>query len=447
MSISTIRPLTSYSADQSARVGIWLVVFFVALLLPISFDLAGIRLSPLRLFVLVGLAPAILLFAQGKAGQVTAADWLFLAFSIWIVVSLVVNHGMGRFPLAVAFASETATCYLLGRLLIRGPQAYARIFLVGAVVLCLLLAPAIYELFTGRLIISDLFSPVFDVIQRGVSADKGRLGLNRVYTVFAHPILFGIFCATMVTNFALVLNGGWVLRVLAVGLSIFMTFMSLSSAPLLAVLFQLGLMAWWKLTRGAWWTLLVLSLGAYVFVDVVASRSPLSILFSYATFDPHSGWIRIAIFDYGSQAAINNPIFGIGLNTWPKPNWVPNSVDNFWLVMAMRYGLVGLMLIVLALAAHLTAICRARILGPQAALFRIAYLVSLVSLLLTLITVHVWDSAYAYVVFLIGAGGWFYTTDQSGQPEAGSKPAPSDQRTSLPFTRFPAKTAAGGTAS
>lgn len=444
MSSTTKRPSTVYQADQPASAGIWLVVFFVALLLPISFELGAIRLSPLRIFVLCCLGPALLLFAQGRAGRVTAADWLLLMFSAWIVVSMVVNHGAGRLPLAIAFAFETAACYLLGRLLIRGPQAYARIFSVGAIVLCLLFVPAVYELFTGRLIISDLLSPFFDVIQRGVSADKGRLGLNRVYTVFGHPILFGIFCATMVTNFALVLNGGWLLRSAAVALAVFMTFMSLSSAPLLAIVFQFGLLIWWKLTRGAWWTLAILSLAAYVFVDIVASRSPLSILFSYATFDPHSGWIRIAIFEYGSQAVANNPIFGIGMKPWPKPDWVPNSVDNFWLVMAMRYGLVGLVLIASGVAVHLWAICRARVIDPRASLFRIAYVISQVSLMLTLITVHVWDSAYAFVAFLIGAGGWFYTTDLSGPENTDLKVDAGGPRASLPFTRFPAKSFGAG---
>lgn len=438
MSSTTSWPSMNSDTSQPLNGGLWLGVFFVALLLPISFEIGGIRLSPLRIFVLGGLAPIFLLFAQGKAGRVTVGDCLFLLFSLWIMVSLVANHGAGRLPLAVAFASETAVCYLLGRMLIRGPDAYRRLFTVGAVVLCLLLVPALFELFTGKLIISDLFSPVFDVIQRGVSAERGRLGLNRVYTVFGHPILFGVFCATMVTNFALVLNGGWMLRLSAVGLAIFMTFMSLSSAPLLSIVVQLALLVWWKLTRGAWWILAILSLAAYAFVDIAASRSPLSILFSYATFDPHSGWIRIAIFDYGSQAALNNPVFGIGLNSWNKPDWVPNSVDNFWLVVAMRYGLVGLALFVLGLVAHLIAICRARVADPRAALFRLAYMMSMAALILTLATVHVWDSAYAFLVFLIGAGGWFYTSDLSEAVRTDPNKSNGTARVVLPFTRFPA---------
>ena len=436
MSNVNTRSIPVVPADPPVGSGLWLVVFFIALLLPISFDLAGIRLSPLRLFVLCALVPLLLLYVQGRAGRKVAADWLFLCFSAWIVLSMVVNHGAGRFPLAIAFASETAACYLLGRMLVRGPKSYARIFSVVAIVLCVLLGPALFELFTGRLIISDMFAPVFDVIQRGVSADKGRLGLNRVYTVFGHPILFGIFCATMVSNFALVLNSGKALRWVAVLLAIFMTFMSLSSAPLLAIVAQLGLLAWWKLTRGAWWTLAALVLGAYVFVDVVASRSPLSILFSYATFDPHSGWIRIAIFDYGSQAAMSSPIFGIGLKPWAKPDWVPNSVDNFWLVVAMRYGLVGLALFVLGLAMHFAAICRAHITDPRAARFRIAYLTALAALALTLATVHVWDSAYAFVVFLIGAGSWFYTSDLSAGSELITAQDATKQREPMPFSRF-----------
>jgi len=37
-----------------------------------------------------------------------------------------------------------------------------------------------------------------------------------------------------------------------------------------------------------------------------------------------------------------HPVFGIGYGDWARPNWIPASVDNFWLLTAMRHGVPGL---------------------------------------------------------------------------------------------------------
>ena len=60
------------------------------------------------------------------------------------------------------------------------------------------------------------------------------------------------------------------------------------------------------------------------------------------TFNPLSGEGRIEILVYGSQTVAQHPIFGIGLAPWKGPWWRPFSVDNFWMVTALRYGLPAL---------------------------------------------------------------------------------------------------------
>lgn len=412
----------------------WIMaLFFATLILPLSFDLAGLRLSPLRIFLLIGMLPLFALLIQGRAGRIVAADLMIFAYATWMVISLVANHGASRLPYGIATASETISSWMLGRILVRGAADFRRIFVCALVSQLVILPAAVYELFTGTIVIAEVFRPLFDTIYRGASA-YGRFGLERVYAAFGHPILFGLFCGVTVSNFLVVFQGPLYRRIAAMGLAIGMTFMSLSSAPLIAVVLQIMILIWWWVTRGAWWTLIILTICAYLVVDIGASRSPMVLLISYATFDPHNGWIRIAQFEYGSQAALANPIFGIGINDYPRPGWVPSSVDNFWLVTALRYGMPALLLLAAAVLTHFAAITRAAVGYTLVHRYRIGYLASLVAVLFTLATVHVWDSAYAFIVFLLGGGVWFYTTGSREVEEDEGQVVP---RSELTHTRFP----------
>ena len=119
-----------------------------------------------------------------------------------------------------------------------------------------------------------------------------------------------------------------------------------------------------------------------------------------------------------------NPLFGIGFRDYPKPHWLTASVDNFWLVVALRYGMVGLGLLVAAYVMHFRAIAKAEIGRAADKQVRLGYLVTLFALALTLVTVHIWGNLSVIVMFFIGAGGWLYTTDLSEGGTAGGEDEP-----------------------
>ncbi len=419
------------SPDEGGSFAI--LLFFLVLLLPISFELGGLRLSPLRLFLLAGAVPLMIGMLQGRGGRITSTDIFILLYAAWLVISLAYNHGAERVPLGIATASETISSYFLARILVRSPNDYRQVFKYGLLSMIFLFPFALYELFTGTIVIAKAFDPIFDVIFRGQSAD-GRLGLERVYAVFGHPILFGLYCGVMVANLYVILDGSVLRRFLALALTVSMTFMALSSAPLLAVAVQVIMLVWWRLTNGAWMTLAILCICAYVTVDLVSDRAPIEVLFAYATFNPRSGWIRIAIFEAASQAALDNPIFGIGFNPFPRPNWVPNSVDNFWVLIAMRHGFPALGFLVVGILMHFYAVMRAKLTDPVLKAYRVGHLISLIGVLFTLVTVHVWDAAYAFIIFLLGAGSWFYTKDHiTAEPSVNDHPK---RKQALEYTRF-----------
>lgn len=403
-------------------------------MVPVAFEIAGVRLSPNRLFLLVCIIPFAVRIVSGQIGRFTVVDLFFLLHGAWIFVALIGVHGAGRIPFAGITMVELVGGYFVGRALVTSAADYRFLFRMVMIALVVLLPFVIFESVTGRLVIPDLLRPLFETPARGDSA-YGRLGLERVYGVFDHPILWGMFCALTLANFVTLARGNTAKITFALALSCYTTFLSLSSAPLMALGLQLCLLTWGWVMGGRWKMLMIGCAVAYVVVDLLSDRTPVTIIIDTMTFNPLSGYTRIAIFDAGWAAVQRSPLFGIGFNDWPRPHWVTSSVDNFWLLTAMRYGLVGAGFLVLALLAHFWLLGKARITDPEAQAIRIGHAIALAGISFTLSTVHIWGTMSVFVMFYIGAGAWMYAFDpvEDEAPEVGAQPpvAPTS-----PYTRF-----------
>ncbi len=405
-----------------------LTALFVTMLIPAYQEAFGLRLSPLRLFLLAVCVPFGLHTLLGRAGRVTGADMLVLGYGAWVTIALTVVHGSSQIPFAGITVIEAFGAYFAGRVLIRSAQEYSYVIKLMTGSLIVLAPFAIAETLTGTLIIPEIINKIMTSNIREGSA-YGRLGLERVYAVFEHPILFGLYAASVIASLATIYKSRPLLAACALSLAFFMTFLSLSSAPLLACMIQVILLAWARVTGGKWVLLTCGLIFLYVTVDLLSDRTPVTILIERLTFNPLSGWTRIAIFDAGIAAAFAHPVFGIGFNDWTRPSWLTASVDNFWLLNTMRYGFVGGGLLVACFSLHVIACLRATIPDPKDASLRQAYLITLLAICFTLCTVHVWGSIGVFVMFFLGAGAWFYTPEK---PEEETQRPPAK----LPFSRF-----------
>ena len=70
--------------------------FFVTLVIPGSFPVAGLTLSPPRIFLLLAFVPLFLHWFRGRAGRITVGDVGVLLYCFWIWVALFAVHGLGR---------------------------------------------------------------------------------------------------------------------------------------------------------------------------------------------------------------------------------------------------------------------------------------------------------------------------------------------------------------
>lgn len=410
------------------------VVFFLCVILPFTFDLAGLLLSPMRIFLLLTILPLGIQLIMGKYGGFTWVDKLFIFHGVWVVVALLAVHGPSRLAFAGITAVELTGGYFLGRALIQNRAQFTMLFKVILGFLIVLTPFTIHEVLTGEQIINESLAVFGDVPLRGGSA-YGRLGLERVYSVFEHPIHFGLFCSMAFANLFFLFLPNTFLSILVSLFVVGTAFTSLSSGPLLACALQLGLLIWHFMTKGAWKTLAILFIIFYVALDLASNRTPVTIMLDTVTFNKHSAWTRIFIFDYGMAAVKRSPLFGVGFNDYPKPHWLTSSVDNFWLMEAIRFGFVGAGALIGSLLLHLYKAARAPIADSRLSDLRVGYCISLFAVSLALVTVHIWGNVSVVMMFFVGAGAWIYThdfSDDSPESEINDGPVSVSR-----YTRFP----------
>jgi len=406
-----------------------LVLLLFCLLFPLKFHVGPLLLTPYRLYLLVAFIPMFFLWASGRAGRLRAVDLLMLGFVVWIAVTLLVNHGTSRIELIAITTLETLGGFLAGRVLIRNRDDFDALVRLLTIVMVLFLPAAILESLTGIRVfarIADLIGETHYWVHASGKYEK-RLEMFRSQVVFEHPILFGVFAAS---TFGLLYyanrDGGKGIQGFRRGwLSMGATFFSLSSGAYLALIAQIGLVVWDKLMHGVrhhWMILVGLVVLAYVVVDLLSNRTPFEVFISYAAFSAHNGYMRINIFNFGMDNVWAHPIFGIGMNDWVRPAWMhAASVDNFWLLMAMRHGFPGFLLIAGAFLSTIVRLSSLKIRDPWVLHQRTGLMVVLVGLVFVLMTVHVWGAVYVFVCFLLGAGAWLHDHARS---EAGEQAAP-----------------------
>jgi hypothetical protein len=420
-----------------------LAVFMATMILPVSIEVAGIRLTPLRMLLLACFVPLCIKLMSGQPLRIIATDIFLSLFCIWMVMSFMVVEGSHRFAFSMMSSIEILGGYLLGRFVIRNIVDFRYLVRLHLVVLAILFPFALIEFLTGRQIWSSMLDIVGDAPWR-LPSSRPRMGFDRVLAGFDHPILFGVFCSMI---FALLIYG-WKIRtgrtVAGLGFVTFMTFMSLSSGAVLSVLLQSILVAWDWVTKGRWKLLIGLGAAMFVFLELASNRGPIIIFIETMTFDSGTAWTRILQWQYAGAEVLRNPFFGKGIDgDWIRPSWLTGSIDSYWLVVAYRHGFPAIIALGAAIAFTVIRILRAHDLPPEVARLRTGYVIALTGICFSMATVHLWDATAVYFFFFLGAGLWIAeAAGTAGTEETAADDMP--ERQAVRYSRFapdPVKTA------
>lgn len=454
----------SVAAAPVGKLPLPVTIYFLMILLPIEFNLGSLFMTGVRATLIAMMIPMSLRLFSGKVGRILWTDVLFLLFSIWAILTLFRNNPDQAISFGGSVGVEFLGGYLLGRTYIRTKESFLSMCRMLFLVVAITIPFALYESQTGVALIPTLIAklPVVYSIADFYNELAGRrLGLERAQVIFPHPILYGLFCSTTI-SLALIGFKGVVsnsFRMLIAFTMLVGVFLSVSSGALLPVVLQFGLITWAKMfdrVRARWLILVGIVVFFYVVIDILSNRTPVQVFLSYATFSPHNAYWRMLIFEWGMVNVWSNPVWGIGLNDWVRPWFMhTGSMDNFWLLVAVRYGIPGFVLVA---TGFFLVIWKVMWLDLEADRMlwqlRRAWIITMIGLTLSLCTVDVWATAYSYVAFLFGAGAWLIeakpapvaATTTVAAPELGRvghrfrRKAPERVARSRPqYSRFPPK--------
>lgn len=388
------------NGDSAFRAPLACLGFLLSLIIPFKFYAGSLLLSPYRVYLLVTFMPCLFRLISGKAGRVSIFDGLIFSYGVWVILSLSFHLGAGGgLESGGILAVELIGAYLLARSTVRTHADFRNLFTAIRMIMLVLFPILLLEAVTGK--------NVFGF--PGLGAGAKRMGLYRAQGPFPHAIHFGMFAASsMAIQVALTQSYGTGRKLASRVMCGLMVVFSVSSGALATMTVQLGLLAWRSvfLRKTNKWVLFLLFLGfLYVAVALTASRPPIRVALTYLTFSAHTAYNRLTIFEYGKMDVINNPVFGIGFGVWSKPSWMhSDSMDNFWLVCAVRYGAPALIFLAGGIFLILMKVGKSQVQDGRRLSLNSAWVISMVGIVIGGTTVHFWNELYVFFGFLVGTG-------------------------------------------
>jgi hypothetical protein len=418
-----------------------LTLTLVTLMLPVSFTLGSFLMSPSRLLFLITMPVLLTGLLAGRFGRVTAVDVIFLLFVAWRTMTPWVTNPARALEYTGSNLLVILGAYLVGRASVRNVTDFYLAFRLIIFFVIVSFPFALSESITGDMVLPKYIEMIPGVNSvEDVDYDR-RLGLDRAQVVFPHPILYGLFCSLCLAaafvgmRNVLTVAGRWIRSAFVMGC----VFLSVSTGPLLSTLVQIFLMGWsivFATNPRRWKILLSFTAVGYVIAEIGSDRPAVYAIVSRLALNPATAFNRRLIFEYGIAQVAQTPVFGVGLNTWSRARWMTDSVDNYWLALAIQFGIPAFAFSFAAFVIAMVLVGR-RHFTPGSRLWNVqlAWVVTMVSITLTLATVYVWNEVASLVFLIFGAGQFLiFASAQEAAPDAGPV---ADSPKRMKYTRFP----------
>lgn len=448
MSTNRTTPFGSVQSSPSFKtLPIQAILYLIVVVLPIRFQAGPLAMTGLRIYLMALFLPMMINLLRGRYGKIILPDIAFTLYVLWTFIALMVNNPNQVFQSVGSTGVEFLGGYLVGRAYIRTPETFLSLC-KWLILLVLITTPfALIETMTGRPLIIEAIKKLPGLNSVDIVNIEKRMGLERVQAVFAHPIHYGMYCSVAFSMVFVALRGQMRsgARYLTSAVIVCSGLLALSSGAMLAMVLQFGLIFWaavFRKIQWRWWLLVGLFVLGYIVIDLLSNRSPIRVFMSYATFSAHNAYWRGIIFEWGMKSVWAHPIYGIGFHDWVRPAFMHSgSMDNFWLVVAVRYGIPAFVLLAVGYISGLYRIMRRNFEGDiRLTLIRLAWVFTFLGLSFTLSTVHIWTNIYSFVFFIFGAGVWLISAPVHDDADQNPTPKNNEPQSTSPYTRFAHKT-------
>lgn len=331
-------------------------------------------------------------------------DFLVAGAAAWSTLALFMTTAqVDAFTSSVAQISDTALAYFFARAAFRSLRDLRIFLLLMLPGLAIMGGVLVFESITHNHVLQPL---VGQFTGQSVNTRIGeRLGFMRARGPFPHPILAGIFFASFLPLYWLSGLRGWPLLIgIAASISSFFT---VSSAALLALAAGTGLVVYnWLSERIAnlSWRMFFIVGALFAFVLEFGTKAgAFSMLMRFASLNSYSAYNRVLIWRYGTENVQANPWFGIGFADWDRPSWMKGSIDHYWLLQAIQFGVIPPLFIAIACAIAIYVLARRSSYStPVDGRFERGIAIAMAVFAFGIVSVAIWLSAQAWFFMLLG---------------------------------------------
>jgi hypothetical protein len=411
-----------------------LLFLILAIMVPIEFSVyvGPLFMTASRTYLII--LTFLILPHLGKL-KLQAFDWFFIAHVAWTCTAYLIIYPLSQaVEMAGSYALEFLVVYLAARIYFTNVQQMRRT--VGFLFVMLVIAGllAIPEAYTHTRFVHNIASNLTGISYR-IDYDV-RLGIMRAASLFEHPILYGIFCASL---FSLVwFTSTPAQRAWKAPLIIGATYFSASSAPFMILALQIAfIVIEWvsrdvKIRRDK--VLAVFAASFFTFVQLFVGRGLVGII-ALVALNPGTAYTRRAQWDYAIDDIMRNPWFGFIPGNYTRPFWLAASIDNWWLLMMMRAGIPSLLFIGLSALLLWIAIARRQTQDQDFILFRRGWGLMFLALVLGAATVTFFGKLQPLFAFYMGMGAALATFALPEQSDKKAATTETNPRT-IRYTRF-----------
>lgn len=371
-----------------------LFAFFLFLPTFMSLEYGGLRVPLYRAFLILFLV-FYLVYGSGyfEFNDKFVARLLSL-FVFFCFLSLFINHNIFlAIESSLKVYVETVAAFLMPSFFIRDVKLYRSVVNIFILLILVQLIITIPHLINGSNWVFEMFGADYNMQEK-------RLGYYRANGTFDHSILLGVVSASMISfglmNFSK----------LKTALLVLTSFTSISAGAFASIAAQSFLILWRKIHRvnRKWRDLFALFLVFYVVVEILSDNSFWAAILYRVTFSPETALGRLDIAEWGFKNIIENPFFGLGYGDWVRLEWMSSSFDNYWMLIAMRYGIPAF---TLYFSSCVYVFIKVYELNGRAESFnklRLGWLLGAVGIFISGCTVDFWNNSVTFVNFYLGMG-------------------------------------------
>lgn len=373
-------------------------------------DLGGFQLYPYRLALFASL-PVMMVRIGRQPIKFGLVDLLFFLSSTSMFITTGIHYTIDvAFKTGAANMLDMLLAYLAGRIFFRSTLDFRRfLFRISPMLVGVAIIMAL-ESISHRYILRPFVGAITGRSPAAALAlmYEIRNGFLRATGPFMHPIAAGLFFGTLAPLYIvadLPKRRWWGLLGCLGGI------FGWSSAGIASIIFGSLLAIYEQLQRRlrtGWLIVIMAVVVAAVLIEVLTSSGLVRFIIRYGAINPITGYFRLMIWEYGSAAVAKSPWIGIGFESYERPAWMhTDSVDNYWLLHAMRYGIPSMACMLVGVFWAVVRLGMTKR-DPQAGSLygrrlEVGLCISLIVTYFSLISSAPWGADMAWIVILTGA--------------------------------------------